>query len=1437
MAYSLVQLQAYFKNANAGIDPTAAQNQGLLAIVNANAAGGSDAVALQATLDLASDITTSVGVQTYQFFLGFAPSAEGLGALNKAYVAGGAQANLNGENRYIAQSVALALQNSTAKAAFGAAYGALSVADATTQAYNVIVGSAAASAAGINIANAVAFLTSASSIAYYTAFVKANVPGLAAADVDLAVKAALVGEIIYQATIFNNGAGVGSYATVTNNLIKDLSDDGILTFNNVAGIDLFGSYGVKQTPQTFVLTDKADATNGGSGDDIFIGTNTTVSAADVLQGGSGVDALQYSSSGNVAVNQAGFKSAGIEVFAITSDAVGGTTFDVSGSTDVNSLINDNSSSDLTLTGLNAVTAVTVRNTSTPTGATTNTTINYTAAAVAGATTTQALALENVFNPTTGAAGAATSSVTANGVEIFNVTGAGAGASHIATLASNTLTTVNIDGAQGVQIDTLTFATNGAGTLTGTINGSKNTGGINVTIANSGAADTTVTGGTGNDRADFSNGFDAKDSFDGGTGTDTLVLNNATAIGAVAGKVTSVEVLEVSGGGTGTIDLSKFAGVNSVVYTSTGIGTGNSLVGPTVINKATSTSTVTIDAGTVGSTLTVATGTGTDTAADTTTININKVGAADLTGTITVTDIETVNLTVADDTTVAGTGVLTVAAVTAAKATKVTLASNADVTVTGATGGAALTSFDASASTGKVTLTGGLTTALSGATVKLGAGDDTVTIAATAGTATGGDNITLGAGKDTVIYTALAQSGDKTTDTITDFVSGTDKLDLTALGLNSSALFLGSRASFGLAQGALTGGSTFPGQAVFQADMNTLWIDIDGNGQLDSNDFRVVLSGVTSLTNADLGLGTGATVNLTGTPATVNLTTKTNASASTTNEADTITSSFTNLAGSTINGGLGTDTLTVSGESLTLNSLIAATATGAALTSVENITFSQVTGVMSLTNQIGTDVKSITLSSANAGLTATTTATKQSFTVSNTSGANGSTITVANTGATVTLGAANDTVLATAASYVGGVFNAGTGTDVLSLDGGTYDLSKASATTASIAGFETITLTGAGASNLTLAPDANVQINQNAAALTVASTGNTVNIAGSAAQAVTVSGSSNFVVSGSTTGAITSTATGTLSVTASANAQTVTSTSATTINAAALTAVETVAGNGAYTITGLGTVGGGTIAESGARTGALTITTAGTFGGTVTESAGTGAVVINHAGTGTLGVTTDIAHGVTTINSTAAAGTATVNVGGTGTVSYTATGAGAHVIVSTTSGAAADTIVASAAGADSITAGAGADKITISGGNDHLILATPASDTGIAVGFTASTVVPANLQQINVAGMDVVNGFSSGADLQLTGLTTSTAIIRNGGTLGAATVGDTALLTGDYNSATGIFTVNTAGVSTLFVYDDNGTAGGGNYRGVVLVGYTDTGATDTVSAGGLFVGVA
>lgn len=303
MAYNInmTTATAFFTNANAGTGPSAAQTLALQAIVNDFASAQiTDEVAFGKIVNLAADSTTAVSVGAYEFFLGYAPSQAGLTALNAAYVGSGAQANLNGENRFIAQSVSLALNNTDAKAAFSASYGSMTVQAAAKAAYLIIIGQAAADANNVNVDNAVNnFLASASAVAYYKTFIKANVPGITDADLDLAVKAAIVGEILYQATSFDNGAGIGSYASATTNLLKDLADDGNLVGNNVAGIDLFAAYGQGNTGgQTFTLTTGVDAGasfTGGNGADTFNGTTGTnvLTALDALDGGAGVDTLNY----------------------------------------------------------------------------------------------------------------------------------------------------------------------------------------------------------------------------------------------------------------------------------------------------------------------------------------------------------------------------------------------------------------------------------------------------------------------------------------------------------------------------------------------------------------------------------------------------------------------------------------------------------------------------------------------------------------------------------------------------------------------------------------------------------------------------------------------------------------------------------------------------------------------------------------------------------------------------------------------------------------------------------------------------------------------------------------------------------------------------------------------------------------------------------------
>ncbi|WP_062097726.1 S-layer family protein [Caulobacter sp. CCH5-E12] len=594
-----------------------------------------DAQALAATIALSANITTEVSVQTYQFFTGVAPSEAGLAALNAAYVGSGAQAGLNGENRYIAQSVSLALQNATAKANFAATYGSLSIADATKAAYNVIVGNAAAAAAGINVDNAVAFLSSAASVAYYTAFVRANA-GLganpSAADVDLAVKAALVGSIIYNATVFNNGAGVGSYATAANNLVKDLADDGKLVSNNAAGIDLFTNYGSKAATTTQNLTTAVDTLTGATTDDTFTGVvsaaGATLNVGDTINGGDGNDTLSVTITDNTAFPTVTLNS--VENILVRNVHNAATTISLLGQTSVTGLESKASLNDVNITNGRLATTYKVSD--------------------SVATTTAGVSVQ--FN--------GADLIGTNDVAKFSVSNVG---SKIGTTTYNSAIAATVNGALAAPLTNLegiSVATAGtnyfsiagvADTKTLTITGAGNNT-VTVTAAGFNAKTTIdLSGATGTNVLNLGNGLTTGDKIVGGTGSDTIVAT--VAAGATSLDVTGVEVLRIGGvtAAGETLTFKANPGFTTVEQRATGSATNQAvtLSGLTTLsNVAFQADGTAAPASTTFGTLSV--GSGFSGAADTLAVAINNQGVSQTgayTATLNASSIETVNVTVGD----------------------------------------------------------------------------------------------------------------------------------------------------------------------------------------------------------------------------------------------------------------------------------------------------------------------------------------------------------------------------------------------------------------------------------------------------------------------------------------------------------------------------------------------------------------------------------------------------------------------------------------------------------------------------------------------------------------------------------------------------------------------------------------------------------------------
>lgn len=307
MAYTTAQLVTAYTNANLGKAPDAATQLTLDAYATQSQTGGlTDAAALANTLKLVNS-TTAVAIQTYQFFTNRAPSAAGLDYLvdsttntNDLNDAAGIYGKLtNQENRFINFSINLATGSGEGAAAFAASYKDVSYAQTVATAYDKIIGNNVAKAAGIDVSAAVAYLSRAENITYLTAFVKANTTLTAAADIDLAVKAALIG------TILNAGtqAGLGGYYAATTAMITDLSD-GTLSTDNAAGVNIISAYpAAGTTGSVFNLTVGIDTFVGTANNDTFNGTATavanssTVNLLDSIDGGLGADVLNLSNAG------------------------------------------------------------------------------------------------------------------------------------------------------------------------------------------------------------------------------------------------------------------------------------------------------------------------------------------------------------------------------------------------------------------------------------------------------------------------------------------------------------------------------------------------------------------------------------------------------------------------------------------------------------------------------------------------------------------------------------------------------------------------------------------------------------------------------------------------------------------------------------------------------------------------------------------------------------------------------------------------------------------------------------------------------------------------------------------------------------------------------------------------------------------------------------
>lgn len=742
MAYANGELVAKYTAANLGKAPDAATTLALNAMETQTQNGGlSDDAALTNALKLVNS-TTAVAIETYQFFVGHAPSAAGLSYLvnssanandlNDAYFA-----KFSAENRFINFSINLATGSGEGAAAFAAAYSSVSYADTVATAYDKIIGNAVATAAGVDVAASVAFFSRAENITYLTNFVKANTGLTTTTEIDLAVKAALIGEILNAAT----ASGLGGYATATKAMIVDLSD-GTLSTDNAAGVDLFTAYPAAPVGgQTFTLTTGVDTLNGTSGNDTFTGTGKALTSLDGIVGGAGVDTLVITDPDSVlgTTLASGISISGVEKATFTTaGSLGSTGTAGTPATPAQSEIDT-----IAFAGTAAADTYDVSYGG----------VTVTTAATAGATAAEAAGL--VRDAINALAGSTIASVVGGqvvvtgptGVDIptIDVIGNGAGTAVVTEQQTASTGSAGTPAVAVAQFDLSAAAglTDFTGTAAGTVN-VKVANTTNATITNGAAGAVTVTGGKA---VTITNGLGAV-TVDGASGLTSVSVSGGTTV-TVDDNGTSG-----SAGTLTSVTLNKLGGTANL--------TGDALTSITLSGANTAARTVNVING-EEHTLTV-NAAGTGYASNGTTVN-----------TITIADTEAT--TIAFNTTAKSNVALAnggnVETVTAAGAGALVLALNA-------VNNTELTSFDGSAATGAITLTG-LSADIT--SIKTGAGNDTVTVDAALAA---GTTISLGAGNDKLLVATGGGSIAGTVGSDVTAVDGGDGTDTLALQFVGSA---------------------------------------------------------------------------------------------------------------------------------------------------------------------------------------------------------------------------------------------------------------------------------------------------------------------------------------------------------------------------------------------------------------------------------------------------------------------------------------------------------------------------------------------------------------------------------------------------------------------------------------------------------------------------
>ncbi len=570
--------------------------------------------------------------------------------------------------------------------------------------------------------------------------------------------------------------------------------------------------------------DQGTAFTGGSGNDTFTaigsnsGTDETLNAADVINGGAGTDTLNLTvtTTDATALNAAAIS--GIETINVRAAAAGVTaTVDAStavGATSVNSNAGPGA---LTVTNLATGAAIGVIGNGTVTNgavtfsyatASADVTLNLNGGTKVGTTVTNGDAASAVTKATINSTGAA------NVTGILELDG---------DTAANTIATLIVNATTGLTttLETDDYVAAGAAlTVTGagavnigalgnfkTVDASGNSGGLTMTLD---TVATSFKGSTGNDTiTTVTLAAPAANIIDGGTGTDTLVVAAGADVASAAlrGSYTGFEKLSNATGAS--IAADGFTGVTNLITSSAGGGFTGMTAGQAASID------VTADLAATATTYALTTATGT---ADVLGLNIaSSTATTELDATnLVVTGFETVNFNVGSG----GTSLYNAAGTTA-------LTAGTDYT--------SLAIVTATTDLTTVTLAGGYA-----AKVDLSSNAVKVTsVNASANTA--GANIAIGGQTGTVTVT-----GSATRDIITMAAAGTGGLQVVNAGDGNDSI---TAAQAQVAVATINGG----------AGTDTLTVSDTGTVTINDNNF----AGVSAIEKLAFGATTGLTLSVGG----------------------------------------------------------------------------------------------------------------------------------------------------------------------------------------------------------------------------------------------------------------------------------------------------------------------------------------------------------------------------------------------------------------------------------------------------------------------------------------------------------------------------------------------------------------------------------------------